>query len=486
MTAIRQHDVTIAEGTFSLVLTKERRLVAAIHAPLTPLGPLHLAFEMDRGIHPDLLHRYALANRGLAPRQIAVGGIFDDIGHFVSKAAEGAFNSASKVITTITRPVFSVTRDAVSHVMKGIAQITPFLPEHLRHDIGNAARIVARARLGDVTAKQFIHTIGQAAKAGVAAARKIGDALLDGTKLVAHVIDLPVHLLKHVPGVGDVVTSISPFQKFEHMVAAVQRGDFRALKKMITDDLHTFQGVASLIPGLGTGISSGLSAGLAALDGGSPIEIAVNAAYGAIPIPVGIRTVTDSVLAAVMELVKNGNITDVVLAVARDRVPSGFPRDIFDTLARIVVKKVPIKKAAGALAGHYIDRYIGKPAAHLLDQGAQQLGNAAHFAKAFDPKIMGTIDPRLLEMSRRALSVGGQWPNMDAWGLPGRTVIIGGEEPVAYAVGGEEPVAYAVGGEEPVAHFEVGAEFIVGGVSTDLLAKLPAASEWLSNRHHGG
>jgi hypothetical protein len=486
MTAIRQHDVSIAEGTFSLVLTKERRLIAAVHAPLTPLGPLHLAFEMDRGIHPDLLRRYALANRGLAPRQIAVGGIFGDIGHFVSKAAEGAFNSASKVITTVTHPVFSVTRDVVSHAMNGISQITPFLPEHVRHDIGNAARIVARARLGDVTAKQFIQTIGQAAKAGVGAARKIGDALLDGTKLVAQVVDLPVHLLKHVPGVGDVVTSISPFQKFDHMVAAVQRGDFKALKNMITDDLHTFQGVASLIPGIGTGISSGLSAGMAALDGGGALDIAVNAAYGAIPIPIGIRTVTDSVLAAVMELVKHGNITDVLLAAARDRVPSGFPRDIFDTLARIVVKKVPIAKAAGALAGHYIERYVGQPASHLLDQAAHQIEGSAHVVKTFDPKILGTIDPKLIGMSRVALHVGGQWPDMDAWGLPGRTVIIGGEEPVAYAVGGNEPVAYAVGGEEPVACVEVGAEYNVGGVSPELLAKLPHPSEWLSNRHHGG
>ena len=102
MTPLRQHDVTVAEGTFSVILTPQHRLVAALHAPITPLGPLHLAFEMDRGIDPELLHRYALAKRGLHPQQIEMGGLFDDIGHFVGKAAEGTFNAASKIATTAT------------------------------------------------------------------------------------------------------------------------------------------------------------------------------------------------------------------------------------------------------------------------------------------------------------------------------------------------------------------------------------------------
>ncbi len=488
MSNLRQHDVTVADGTFSVILTRQNRLVASIAAPVTPLGPLRLVFEMDRGIHPELLRRAELARRGMHPPQIMVGGIFDDIGHFIGKAAEGAFNGVSKVATAITRPVFDATRDVVSHTMTGIAQITPFLPANVRHDIGNAARIMARARLGDITAKQFVHTIGQAAKAGVGAARHIGDALLDGAKLVGKVIDLPVHVLRHIPGIGDVVTSMSPFQKFDHMASAIQRGDLKALKKMITDDIHTFQGVASLLPGIGTGISTGLSAGIAALDGGSPLEIAVSAAYGAIPIPVGIRTVTDSVLAAVMSLAKTGSITDAALAAARDRVPSGFPRDIFDTLVRIVVKRVPVAKVAGDLAAHYIDRYTGKLAAPLLHTAQAQIDHVAHFAKSLDPK--------LAEMAKRAIGVGGEWTEAEihAWGLPGRHVMVGGDEPFAYAVGGDEPVAYAVGGDEPVAYgvgldapdVEVGASPDLGAISPELLARLPHPSEWLSGRAQSG
>ncbi len=504
MTAIRQHDVTLTEGTFSVVLTRQKRVLATITAPLSPLGPLHLVFEMDRGLHPDILRREALAKRGLHPSQIMVGGIFGDIGNFVSKAADTTFNTASKAVTTVARPALHLTRDAVSHAMNGISQITPFLPAHLRNDISNAARVVARARLGDLTAKQFIHTIGQAAKSGVGAARHIGDALLDGSRLVARVVDVPMHVLKNVPGVGNVVATISPFQKFDHMIAAVQRGDLHALKEMVASDLHTFQGVASLIPGIGTGISAGLEAGLAALDGGSPLEIAIHAAYGAIPIPIGIRSVTDAIVGAVMELAKSGNVTDAALAAARSRAPAGFPRDVFDTLARIVAKKVSIQNAGAALASHYVDRFAGQAGSHLLGEAQRLVGSGA--------RLSGPLAPKLGEMAGRALGVGGEWSgdDMRAWGLPGRHVTLGGEEPVAYAVGGEQPTAYVVGGEEPFAlavggdyevggeeppayavggeeHFEVGAAPELGGISPELLAMLPHPSEWLSGRgHHGG
>jgi len=466
--ALRQHDVTITEGTFSVVLTPEHRLIAAIHAPVTPLGALHLVFEVDRGIPADVLRREALAKRGVDPRELAVGGLFDDIGHFVSKAAEGTFNTASKVATTATRPVFNATRDAASHAMKGIAHVTPFLPSHVRNQIASAARVVARARLGDLTAKQFIHTIGQAAKAGVGAARHIGDSLLDGSKLVARVVDLPVHALRKVPGVGDIVTSISPFQKFDHMVSALQRGDFAALKRMVTDDLHTFEGVASLIPGIGTGISSALDAGLAALDGGSPIEIALHAAYGAIPIPPGIRNVTDAVLAAVLELAHGGNVTDVALAAARDRIPSGLPRDVFDTLAHLVIKRVPLRQAAGALASHYVDRYLPHGATHVLDGAASRLRSLAPH--------LGTLDPKLLDGARHAMGVGGEWSaeELEGLGLPSRTVVVSGDEPIAFTVASKRQEHVGVGGESEL-----------DDASTELVARLPHPSEWLSGREHG-
>ena len=109
------------------------------------------------------------------------------------------------------------------------------------------------------------------------------------------------------------------------------------------------QGVVSLIPGVGTAISTSLAAGLAILEGGGPLVIAVKTAYGAIPIPIGIRTFTDMVLNAALDLAKKGkDIKDDVILVIRDgvtsKLPSGIPRDVgnrvFDTLSHLILGKL--------------------------------------------------------------------------------------------------------------------------------------------------
>jgi hypothetical protein len=152
--------------------------------------------------------------------------------------------------------------------------------------------------------------------------------------------------------------NLSPFAKFEKMTTLVQKGDFAGLKKMVTDDIHAFQGVVSLFPGLGTAISAALSAGMAILDGGGLLDIAVKTAYGAIPIPPGIRTITDMVLDGVLALIdKGGNLTEAALAAARDAVPDGFPRQVFDTLANLVVRKHPPIQVAGELLDHYVGKF---------------------------------------------------------------------------------------------------------------------------------
>jgi hypothetical protein len=113
------------------------------------------------------------------------------------------------------------------------------------------------------------------------------------------------------------------------------------------DVLQTAQGVISLIPGIGTGISAAISAGLALLSGGSPLEIAVKAAYGAIPIPPGLRSMTDVVVDAALALTHTSNLADNAIAIARkaiiDQLP-GVAKDIggtvFDTLAHLVLGSV--------------------------------------------------------------------------------------------------------------------------------------------------
>jgi hypothetical protein len=150
------------------------------------------------------------------------------------------------------------------------------------------------------------------------------------------------------------------------MATAIQRGDFKKLGEIAKEQLLMAQGVISLVPGVGTGVSAAISAGLAVLEGGSPIEIALRAAYGAIPIPPGIRTVTDTVLDTVTRLAFHGaNLTDVAINAARDEVPAGIPRDVFDTLINLVVHKHPVQRVAGGLLEHFVKQYA--PAGAGLD-----------------------------------------------------------------------------------------------------------------------
>ena len=418
---LRQHDIILAEGSFQVVLTNRRRLFAVINAPQTALGPMRIALEVDRralqeamrirreigderfmvgGFFDDIGHAFSgVANEvGHAVSHVAndlghnLGHIAGDLGHGLGHVAEGAFNAVSKVATTLARPVFNTVRDVTGTAMHLISQHMPFLPEGARKSLEAASRIVMRARLGDLTAKDFIKGVVSAVKAGVAGARKIGAALLTGSRLVAHVLDFPLRIMEHIPGLKGVtgfMENLSPFAKFEKMTTLVQKGDFAGLKKMVTDDIHAFQGVVSLFPGLGTAISSALSAGMAILDGGGLLEIAIKTAYGAIPIPPGIRTITDMVLDGVLSLAKKGfNLTEAALAAARDAIPDGFPRQVFDTLANLVVRHHPPAQVAGELLDHYVGKFAGDVAGKVIGSVADNVGK---FAGGAVDKVVGSV-----------------------------------------------------------------------------------------------
>ena len=126
-----------------------------------------------------------------------------------------------------------------------------------------------------------------AAEGGVEDARHAASALLTGGRVVAHVLDTPMRLAEHVPLVGGTLHELSPMKKLEQMTSAIQHGDFKEMKKIVTDEAHMVQGLASLVPGIGSGIGAALGTGLAVLDGGGPLDMAIHAAYGAIPIPAG-------------------------------------------------------------------------------------------------------------------------------------------------------------------------------------------------------
>jgi hypothetical protein len=211
--ALRQHDVVLAEGRFRIVLTDRRRLFAEIDAPQTALGPLHLAFEIDRRPHAR-----ELALRNSIPVEHIVGAPLSDIGRAVSRAAsEAAFNAASNLATTVAPPAFVAVHDLArqgSHLLN--AHLFA-LPEETRRPIESAARIVMRARLGDLPSKQFIARIVSARRSGAPDVRPVADALLAGNHVVAQALGPSPSVTPH---------------PFDQMASALQHGDFRALHEI--------------------------------------------------------------------------------------------------------------------------------------------------------------------------------------------------------------------------------------------------------------
>jgi hypothetical protein len=131
--------------------------------------------------------------------------------------------------------------------------------------------------------------------------------------------------------------------------------------------LSNAQGIISLVPGIGTGISAAIGAGRALLDGGSPLEIAVHAAYGAIPIPPGVKQFTDMVVDAALslyhQLQSGANLASGGIAtaakVARDAILSKIPAmakdlagQVYDTLVHLIL---------GAVSGHPTHAATTKP-----------------------------------------------------------------------------------------------------------------------------
>lgn len=375
MEALRTHDVVVADGTFRVLMTPKRRVIAILDAPQTALGPVHIAVQIGRA--PFL-------PRGVSPKVLQSGietaGVFDSIGHAIGDvakvtehAAEGAYNATTHAASSIAKPTFSLLKGAAAegaHVLSDVA-----------HPLEAAAHVVMRAKLGDVIAKKFIASIASAASAGIHSAMHVADSLLDASKIVAKVMDVPTIITSKIPILGSLVKSVSPYQFYQNAVSALQKGDIKGLEHLAKDELSLAQSVVSLVPGIGTGISAAISVGEAVLDGGGALDIAIRTAYGAIPIPPGIRAVTDTILDTVLAFVEHPkDMTDVAIQIARDEVPSGIPRDVFDTLVNLIVKRQPIQKVAGGLVDHFVAQYA--PAGAGLDLGHALTAASSHLPGA--------------------------------------------------------------------------------------------------------
>jgi hypothetical protein len=94
-------------------------------------------------------------------------------------------------------------------------------------------------------------------------------------------------------------------------------------------------------------------------------------------------------LDGVIALAKGGaNVSEMALTVARERIPRGLPRDVFDTLVRIVIRRVPIQRAGEALVNHYVKQYGGVVANQALSRVTPVLPAL--------PALPNSVDGRLL------------------------------------------------------------------------------------------
>ncbi len=348
----------IARGAFRVLRTDHGRFYAVVRLE-TKLGHLCAAVHLERAAASGLL---SVTGAETAP-------------------ALGAVTSAA---------------DAAATELEAAAQERGTAPPVLR-----AARVCVRAHMGDEQARDFVRRTLRAAHAGDPRARKAVRVLATGRAFAHEVLghqtttgsffDDIGHAISHA--VRDVSHAV---QHVTHDVMQAERSVekavgpvVKAIKQWGPMILSDVQGLVSLIPGIGQGISAAIAAAEAILSGGGPLEIAIHLAYGAIPIPPGIRNITDMVLDSVMEFVRNPHhLEDAAIAAIRDRIPKGLPQEIFDTLIRIVVKRQPILKVAGDLAGHYVNQYTNGLASSLT-KGLAPLSDSVKgiLSKLPDPKI---------------------------------------------------------------------------------------------------
>jgi hypothetical protein len=254
-----------------------------------------------------------------------------------------------------------------------------------------AAKFWLRAKLGDTRAKSAIDRAMAAAQGGDPEAQKKLRLIRTARAFAREILGAQVtgSFLGHLgTSLEHAARSIGrDAGRFDHHVL---RPVMRAVRRWGPMILSDMQGLVSLVPGIGTGISAAIGAAEAIVQGGGPLAIAIHTAYGAVPIPPGLRPVTDVVLDTVLEFVRHPkHLVDVGIAAARDRIPKGLPQEIFDTLMRIVVKHRPVIKAAESMAGHVVGQYTQGLGPSLARSVSTAVGPevAAHLARLPDPGL---------------------------------------------------------------------------------------------------
>ncbi len=345
---------SVARGDFRILHTHHGRYYAIVRVD-TRLGHVCAAVHLERAAAEGILSAGASAN---------VAPIFDRATHAAATVAEQLDLAAQE---RGTAPEVLSAAKALLRAKMGD-----------RSARGMLAQLMERARAGDPrsqrcvkvlhVARAFIHdAVGQTSSGNMF--DDIGHVISHTVKDVSHAVRDVSRTASHA--VQDVKRTV------EHAEKDVERAAMKEVRAIVPHEilnpvndvvhavkqwgplvLSSVEGLISLVPGIGTGISSALAMAVALLEGGSPLNIAIHAAYGAIPIPPGIRNITDTVLDTVLAFLAHPeSLSDALLQGARDRIPKGLPQDVFDTLVRIVVKRQPILKVAEDVALHQVTKY---------------------------------------------------------------------------------------------------------------------------------
>lgn len=143
--------------------------------------------------------------------------------------------------------------------------------------------------------------------------------------------------------------------------------------------LQDAEGVVSLIPGIGTGVAAAIAAGLALLEGGSPLDIAIEAAFAAIPgaaaIP-GLHVVVD----AAKSIIDMGG---------------DFVKGLERLLATELSKLVPdnIKQPATELLTNITPIVLDAVQGHISGGNATDAIQKAYAAMNPSPDVKQALDP---------------------------------------------------------------------------------------------
>jgi hypothetical protein len=360
------------------------------------------AFDGELGTARPVAHGRLEVRRTMQGRYYALFELDSALGHLCAAvhleggSGRGLVSAGAEPATPALDLLADRLDEAASRLSVAAAE-SNVDPQVLR-----AALLVVRAHAGDDRARDFLRRIRAAAKLGSEGARRRLRLLYQGREFARSVLEVADPRTETGNLFGDIGnslhTAVKTVSHVAHDVAKAEKSvehaigpAMRSIKQWGPMILSDVQGGVSLIPGIGTGISAAIGAAEATLSGGlnHPIEFAVRMAYGAIPIPPGIRPICDTVLDAVLHFIENPhNFGDAVIATVRDRIPKGLPQEVFDTLVKVIFKHQPIGRAAGELAIHCVTQYTQGAAAalaHSLPKLPPEL--QAKLAHLPDPKL---------------------------------------------------------------------------------------------------